>query len=88
MEALTKKQRREIYLKVAERVINRDGAGLCHLVTAPIRERFDTALSLYPELALFKPNRIEDTSNNRWWMNDDDGSRIICMLLCAEMCKS
>lgn len=79
---LTKKQRREIYLKAAERVFkhrrNSDGRHLCYWLAYMGNTAWIDAAEDFPEFALFKPE---------WWEWNDFESRIICMLLCAEMCN-
>lgn len=87
----TKAQRRKIYLKAAEIVMSKDydagraGKGLCYLVNRPSQH---SHIDNFPELEMFTPKHIiHQNGVSRWWELDDKESRIICMLLCAEICK-
>lgn len=96
MENLTKKQRREIYLKATE-LYNKENTDLsicrniCRLMKweKPGRYDFDKLYKYLPEFVIFKPMGEECTesyiSYGLWF--DGMHERIICMLLCAEMCK-
>lgn len=96
MEALTKKQRREIYLKVATDMENQfvsEGTwnGLCYNLCKQMGIYTVKVMQVhFPEALLFKPDVPE--LDSLWWMDSEDdgyntGCRIICMLLCAEMCN-
>lgn len=94
MKELTKKQRAAIYLKVAEIVSRPDyyagnyEQGLCYLVNKAKGIYNYAGICDFPELELFKPNKEEGEGRYyRWWTEDDSASRVICMLLCYQMCK-
>lgn len=94
MKTLTKKQRQKVYLKVAKYLeTHPDLYYLCGILYATING--DPMISIgrnyhvgdgLPEFDLFKP----DVDNGAlWWgdLADPFSERIICMLLCAEMCN-
>lgn len=95
MKKLTPKQRREIYLKVAiyqaEKVgsINFDNAlcrNLCKAARVPnkgVKFDFETLYKVMPEFFLFAPDDYLEIA--LWFSGNDE--RVICMLLCAEMCN-
>lgn len=96
MKKLSKKQRREIYLKVAENRLQGIGSPyLCCQLRDAIDEKEteveERILPLFPEFMLFK------NTNGVWFhhewkhgyrANNPNDERINCMLFCAEMCKS
>lgn len=100
MKPLTAKKRREIYLKVAERIselINDPYADvyLCGKLADELHCG-DFYSSGLPEFDLFEPTTkeklIEGTGDYDLWWHDFPqryaaNVRIICMLLCAEMTK-
>lgn len=95
MKNLTAKQRREIYLKVANHLSTEpDLFFLCGYLKSMITHG-DIVHNIegnyyvgdgLPEFDSFQP-----TNGNTalWWIEEDDqcGVRITCMLLCAEMCN-
>jgi len=93
MTNLTKKQRREIYLKVAE-IISIDcyDGGMCLNIRLQLEEiapflRFPNYSPIFkvlvPEFTLLYPN---GKSADKYW-DVDTNDRVIIMLLCAEMCR-
>lgn len=95
MKKLNKKQRREIYLKVAEKMmVKNNWWGLCYSLQEHINKNKEPdtnqIMELFPEFVLFKPEGNE--WGNAWWYNGINWDeafypRLDCMLLCAEMCK-
>lgn len=92
MKPLTKKQRREIYLKAAESVLTE--ANCCCYALYQFGSQVNGSIKLnnakeiicaFPEFGLFKP----ETRTTFWFPCNPEGDyeRIICMLFCAEMCK-
>ena len=94
MKPLTKKQRREIYLKVAERIashVSAYGFFMCNMIAAISDTDKSEVLNYFPEFALFK----NDTPYiDIWFLNSEfatdkkkNEGRITMLLFCAEMCK-
>lgn len=91
MENLTKRQRREIYLKaalLAYKMRNNGFGYLCFILGQLLKSsrNYESSSDILPEFEMFKP---EYSSHSDTWFDDieNNGERIICMLLCAEMCK-
>jgi hypothetical protein len=83
---LTKKERRLIYEKAANNLQESiSGYGMCyHLTMIFNRKRINGYhINNFPELKLFKP-RVVDCY---WLPTTDRDTRIIILLLCAEMTK-
>lgn len=88
METLTKKQRREIYLKAIE-LIKTSTAANTICIALYILHKFEykageftiTACKIFPEFASFAP-----PERKILWFRDND-ERIVCLNKCAEMCK-
>lgn len=90
MKKLTKKQRAEIYLKVAEylELESPDTYYLCGKLSFFGKVPYDDVLSTFEEFILFRPEQTEGGS--LWWAEGEFGLsvRITCMLLCYYMIKN
>lgn len=83
----TKKDRRKVYLMAAERIYSGQNINCCCAISEMLFSsvfRHIEALELSPEFELFRP---EYGGRGDWWDSTDKGSRIIALLLCAEMCR-
>lgn len=88
----TKEQRREIYLKAADRLQDSWSCFACDALNNIIQvgdlvDFKDIIKSDLPEFYLFKPKRYYDSFVESWWKHGDKEPRINCLLLCAEMCR-
>lgn len=81
----TKEQRRDIYLKAAEVLFNKEK----HMMTTSLRESSKLSIK-YSILSRFHEfEKILDTENvaSRMDLYDNDEGPIFILLFCAEMCK-
>lgn len=90
MKALTPKERKRIYLEVAE--ILPYETGLCYALLDTLFKDgnphiSDYAIEIFYEFSLFEPPIGEQEDITYWWKQENTGARIICMLLCAEICN-
>lgn len=94
MEKLTKKQREVIYKDAAYCASEYNyEVHLCNQLKHELQEHlglmyksdYEYMLNMLPEFDLFTPEREIALLMN--WGFDNNNERIICMLLCAEMCK-
>jgi hypothetical protein len=91
----TKKQRREIYLEVAEHVIEHEKC-ICWSFHSVIYGKNISAVygisitdfykEVFPEFAEFQPTELENDGSGYWYYCDYK-TRSIALLLMAEMCK-
>jgi len=81
---ISKENRGKIYLKTAKIISesNSDLSGICAILDTYSGNT--ETINTYPEFKLFSPSEITD----EWcyWFDTKD-ERIICMLLCSEMCN-
>lgn len=80
---LTKKERKQTYLKVANELLTHNCfvcVRLAHLAGTDVNYEFE-------EFSLFEPDRKEREGAVAWWYITDRESRINALLLCAEMCN-
>lgn len=85
MKKLTRNQRAEVYIKVAEKFsLPKHADGLCYALLDAIKHNGASwdAPPIFPEFALFEPNKKLD--GHYWFENNKQ--RIIVMLLCHQMC--
>lgn len=81
---ISKENRRKIYLKVAKEIakLNNNFTGICAKLDNYSGNTETT--NTYPEFKLFSPSNI--INEYCYWFDTKD-ERIICMLLCSEMCN-
>lgn len=95
MKPLTKKQRREIYLKVAQKIdsdIEAYGHFMCNLISSCSGIDKDDVLEIFPEFALFQNGTRLFGSiwfYSSQFSNDTEANqvRVLILLMSAEMCK-
>ena len=84
---LTKRERRIIYQKAANNLQKAVfGYGMCYHLTMVFNRKCISGYDInnFPELKLFKPRRV---GSIYWLPRQDIDTRIIILLLCAEMTK-
>lgn len=96
---LTKKQRQEIYLRIAEKIDRAKNIKyICYelyIECFRTSEKYDELNEkLFPEFFKFKPQVNDLCGNGAWWEGLGDGTtlqfnkrRVLALLFCYEMCK-
>lgn len=89
----TKKQRREIYLKAAERIEKNDSSTCCWAIQSIIKPKNTYCTSITENItSQFEEFKLFENKDFIYWFGWPSCSisrqeRVTCLLLCAEMCR-
>ena len=88
MRKLSKKQRADIYLKVAIHLATVEDYWVCSILAEKLGVLISEAEYILPEFWLFQPSMKEYNGSLSWWKEDANNNRIQALLFCYEMCNS